>query len=235
MKMLKKMSEKLFGKEKQTAFDSLGMFDRMLGEQARDTQTWRCLAILFAMTTFLSIGVNIWALRQPKSVPVLITMADWGEAKFVGRADKLSYQGIKIPDIAIQYQLRRFVINTFSIPQDYEVLKSNLSDCYACVTPDCSNAYSNYLKSDTNPLKEYKQHIFKRCEVETILKLENSKSYQVDFVVSQINERNVLLRKMRMRAVCGVDFFEPPAKEMIKNPLGIYITNFDFSEIGEAK
>ena len=71
------------------------------------------------------------AINQPKTVPLVVTVSDWGEAKYVGNVSRNNWQGIKVPEIAIEYQLRKFVTNFYAISSDPQVLKNNLNECMA--------------------------------------------------------------------------------------------------------
>jgi type IV secretion system protein VirB5 len=216
-------------KNEPTPFDALTEYDRIVGEQCRENKTWRRIALASMSAFFICIGVLIYAINLPKTVPLVVLVSEWGEARYVGDVSKLSYHGTKIPEIAIHYQLRKFLINMYTIPQDAEVLRSNLKDCYTALTTASSVKLSSILKQ-ANPFDNFGS-VNRTVNIETILAL-SANSYQIDFVVTSSRPDNSRITKERMRGVFTTALLEPAAEDQILNPLGIYITNFDVSIIG---
>lgn len=84
------------------------------------------------------------------------------------------------------------------------------------------------LRQD-NPLKNVGK-AFRTVDIETVLKLSES-SYQADFVISDKDRTASRVRKRRFRGIISIKLLEPAKEDMILNPLGIYVTDFDFKEI----
>lgn len=72
--------------------------------------------------------------------------------------------------------------------------------------------------------------MIKNVEIQSVLSLSKN-SYQVDFIVSSTSTNGKLLKSERKRGVLTIDLMEPAEEDKILNPLGIYITNFDFTDI----
>lgn len=208
--------------------EPLEIYEDLVNKDRRTQNKFRIMAYVSLAGFIMAIAALIYALNLPRTVPVLVTMSDWGEAKYVGEINKLSYQGIKVPEIAIEYQIRKFVNNYFSIPGDPDVLKKNLIDCYSCLTSETADKLSSQLKED-NPLKNYGM-VRKTVEIESLLSLSKN-SYQVDFITKTTNERNQNIITTRMRGVITVILLEPDNDDKILNPLGIYLSSYDFREI----
>jgi type IV secretion system protein VirB5 len=214
----------------ETPFNPLTQYDRIIGEQCRENKTWRLIAILSTAAFFVSLGIVAFALTLPKTVPLVITVSDWGEAKYLGNISRNSYTGIQVPEVAVQYQLRRFVSNLYAIPADSDVLRQNLTDCYSCLTGASAEKLSNRLRSD-NPFTSFGSHV-QRVEIESVLLL-TGKSYQVDFIVTTSRPNESQTKRTRMRGTLTVELLTPPQEDMTANPLGIYIVAFDFTTIGD--
>ena len=210
----------------------LDMYQDLIRAQKNSDRRFRFFAIVGCAGFLLAIIVLVVAIRQPKTVPLVITVSDWGEAKYVGNVSRNSYLGIKVPEIAIEYQLRKFVSNLYSVPSDPQVLKNNLNDCYASCTVASSQKLSNRLK-ENNPLKKFGS-VYKTVDIESVLQLTRD-SYQVDFLVNNTDKVESRNTRIRTRGVLSVKLMEPAKDDLIKNPLGIYITDFDFKELGEEK
>lgn len=212
-----------------TPFNSmLNEYDRIIGMQNKENRVWRIIAVCSLLSFFLSLLLLLYAIKLPKTIPLVITVSDWGEAKYVGNVSKISYSNIKVPDIAIQYQIKRFITNMNTITSDPQVMKKNINDCYNMLSASAQFKLSNLLKED-NPFNKFgsiKQEVI----IESILRL-SSQSYQVDYIQSQVTLTGIVKERTRYRAVISTELLEPPENKKIENPLGIYISDFDFTKI----
>ncbi len=206
----------------------LEIYEQMEKERKKSENKWKFFAYISIGGFVLSLIVMVWAINLPKSVPVLVSLSDFGEAKYVGEVNRINYSGIKIPEIAIEYQIRKFVINKYTIPGDAEVLRNNLIDCYSCLTRDTSSKLSTELK-EHNPIKDV-QNIRRKVEIESVLKTSKN-SYQVDFTITQTSPNEGSKVVIRMRGIVTVVLLEPADDDKVLNPLGIYFNAYDFTEI----
>lgn len=203
-------------------------YDRIIGLQNKENRTWRIIAVASLSFLFLSLLLLLYAIKLPKTIPMVITVSEYGEAKYVGNVSKLSYSNMKVPDIAIQYQIKRFVTNMNTITSDAQVMKQNIRDCYNMLSGDAGLKLSNILKND-NPFDKFgdiKQSIL----LESILQL-SPQSYQVDYIQSKITMTGVVTDRTRYRGIISIALLEPPEDKKIENPLGIYISDFDFTKV----
>lgn len=206
----------------------LEIYEQMEKERKKSENKWKFFAYVSLGGFVLSLIIMVWAINLPKSVPVLVSLSDFGEAKYIGEVNRINYSGIKIPEIAIEYQIRKFVTNKYTIPGDAEVLRNNLIDCYSCLTRDTSSKLSTELK-EHNPIKDV-QNIRRKVEIESVLKTSKN-SYQVDFTITQTSPNEGSKVVIRMRGIATVVLLEPADDDKVLNPLGIYFNAYDFTEI----
>ena len=206
----------------------LEIYEQMEKERKKSENKWKFFAYVSLGGFVLSLIIMVWAINLPKSVPVLVSLSDFGEAKYIGEVNRINYSGIKIPEVAIEYQIRKFVTNKYTIPGDAEVLRNNLIDCYSCLTRDTSSKLSTELK-EHNPIKDV-QNIRRKVEIESVLKTSKN-SYQVDFTITQTSPNEGSKVVIRMRGIVTVVLLEPADDDKILNPLGIYFNAYDFTEI----
>ena len=206
----------------------LEIYEDMEKERKKSENKWKIFAYIAMGGFILSLVVLVWDRNLPKTVPVIVTLSDFGEAKYVGEVNKINYSGIKIPEIAIEYQIRKFVTNKYTIPGDSEVLRNNLIDCYSCLTRDTSAKLSSELK-EHNPLKDVKD-IRRKVSIESVLKTAKN-SYQVDFTITQSSPNEGNKKIIRMRGVITITLLEPADDDKVLNPLGIYFNAYDFTEL----
>lgn len=201
-------------------------YTRLLAATERGEKKWKTFALISFVCLASSIAALVWAVSLPKTVPMVITVSDWGEAKYVGNVSSYSYNGLKVPPVAIEYQLRKFVNNMFSVSSDASILRQNIEDCYALLTTAAADKFTEVIRAD-NP-KNHFGKLTRTVEIETILKL-SDKSYQLDFFVDTASGSSKT--RQRMRGVLSTALLEPPKEEQQKNPLGIYITDFDYTTL----
>lgn len=97
------------------------------------------------------------------------------------------------------------------------------------LTSTTSSKFSNHLKEET-PFSDFgskTREVFFQTEP---LKLSNE-SYQVDFQVVTRSLSGSQLSNITYRAIISVRMLKPSDEDIKDNPLGIYITAFDFKEI----
>lgn len=217
---------------KATRKTPLELYQELITAQRNSDRRFRFIAVVGCAGFILSLIVTLVAINQPKTVPLVITVSDWGEAKYVGNVSRNNWQGIKVPEIAIEYQVRKFVSNLYAVPSDPQVLKNNLNDCYASCTVASSQKLSNRLR-ENNPLKKFGS-VYRTVDIESVLQLTRD-SYQVDFFVNDTDKVESRVRRIRTRGVLSVKLMEPAKDDLIKNPLGIYVTDFDFKDLGEEE
>lgn len=219
------MKKQIFEKETKSPLE---IYEEFCHKDLMREKKFKIFAWTSCVGFIISLLICFYAVNLPKQVPLVITVSDWGEAKYVGNISRLNYQGLKVPSVAIEYQIRKFVSNFFEIPSDSAVLKKNLRDCYASVDTATAEKLSNILRED-NPLKNVGK-TFRTIEIESVLKLTDS-SYQADFVISDKDKAQSRVNKRRYRGIVSIKLLEPAKDDMILNPLGIYITDFEFKEI----
>ena len=214
-----------FEKSKNTP---LMIYEQIERDKRKSENRFKIFAYISIVGFALSLIVMVWAINLPKTVPVLVSVNDFGEAKYIGEINRINYSGIKVPEVAIEYQIRKFVTNKFTIPGDAEVLRNNLKECYSCLTRDTPSKLSAELK-EHNPLKDVKD-IRKKVDIESVLKTTKN-TYQVDFTITQSSPNDMNKVTVRMRGLLTMVLLEPHEEDKILNPLGIYFNAYDFTEI----
>lgn len=207
----------------------ISLYEDYKKNEAQKERRWKILSLISAAGFVASLLMMGFALSLPKTVPLVISVSDFGEAKYLGDVSKYSYNELKVPKECYEYQLRKFISNAYSIPADFQVLKNNLKENYSFLTSSAAQKFNDFL-SDYNPRKEFGKRI---VTVDFVSILSQSKNtYQVDYVVTNTQNNGTVKTKKRERALISVELMEPTKNDLISNPLGIYITNFDFVEIG---
>lgn len=207
----------------------ISIYEDFKKAEARKEKRWKLISLISVIGFVASMVMVGIALSLPKTVPLVISVSDYGEAKYLGDISNFSYNSIKVPKECYDYTLKKFISNCFSISSDFNILKKSLNENYAFLTSQTSNKY-NILINEMDPRSQFGKRL---ANVEFISVLNQSKNtYQVDFIINRTQMNGDIRQKLRMRALITVELMMPSKEDVEKNPLGIYITNFDFTEIG---
>ena len=76
---------------------------------------WKFVAIFSSLCLGLTLMLLAYTINLPKTVPLVIAVNDFGEAKYMGPANKLSYSGLIVPEKVIKNVIEKFVDNKFVI------------------------------------------------------------------------------------------------------------------------
>ena len=197
----------------------------LIAKESKGKKEWLVVAsvealVIIVLTCFIGYAVNL-----PKKIPVVITVLPWREAKYVGDVSSYSYETMNIPESAYVYQVETFIQNLRTLPNDGEVLTQNITSLYNMITPAAESKMTPEIRED-NPFKfiGVKKRI---VTIESTIRVSGS-TYQVDYIESQTGRES---GTRRYRALVTTVRKTPPKKAEKLNPLGIYINDYNITEI----
>jgi len=175
---------------------------------------------LFAITLILFFA----AISQQKTVPVLVNVMPTGESQYLGEVRQAN---IQVPESSIHWQIRKFITNIRSISTDYQVVYDNIDECFYMVTKDYSPIMREMLLN--NSPFDLVGKIRRTVEIENVLNI-TGRSYQINWNET-IVESSSSPKKFKYRAVITIQLVTPTDATIKRNPLGIYIENFEMTEL----
>jgi type IV secretion system protein VirB5 len=200
-------------------------YAEILADKMKETQKWRHTfyvnIILFAIALVLFFN----AISRQQTIPVLVNVMPSGESQYLGEVRQNG--SFEVPEAAIHFQIRTFVHNLRSVSTDYQVLYSNIDDCFQMVT----SAYSPIMRNmliNSSPF-ELVGKLRRTVEIESVLHV-TGRSYQINWTESVIESQSSP-KNSKMRAVATVRLVSPTDATIKRNPLGIYIENFEMTEL----
>lgn len=208
-------------------------FDYVCGQVMKENRLLRFVVIISVLSFLLSIAISIYAVNRPKSIPVLVTMNDFGETRYIGEVSGKNYQNYTVPEIAIQYQIKDFVSLYNTLSTDGTIMKKSVDKIYHMLTATTASKYTSLIR-ENNPFEDFgdfTKEVFFDTEP---LKLSNN-VYQLDYTIVTRQLTGEIYKQNYMRAVISVNLMQPSQEDVKENPLGIYITNFDFQSINKNK
>lgn len=204
-------------------------FDFICGQVMSENRILKYVVIVSCLAFFVSIGITLYAVSLPESIPVLVTMNDFGEASYVGAVSRRNFQNYSVPELAVQFQIKKFINLSHTLSTDKIIMKKNVSVTYHLLTSTTASKYSALLK-ENNPFADFGTKT-KEVEFQTEPLQLSKDTYQVDYQIKTRLLSGTLTDDKRMRAVISVKAMRPSNEDIKDNPLGIYITAFDFKEV----
>lgn len=210
-------------KGKQVAANLLAMKDLQILK-------WQRLSYMSIVAMIICIFGIIFIATRSTFIPYVIHVdPETGYAKSLGALE----QGkTKVPSTEVNYFLSQFVTNMRSIPKDEYVLKENVDKGIKYLTSQSAQKYKNlYLDEFTKKIgSEYS-----RIRILNVNPIANTKNtYQVRWEETAINKSNSM---QPIKTVYTGNFsIEQKTvsnkEDLVLNPLGLYITDFEFSQEG---
>ena len=158
--------------------------------------------------------------------PYVIEVSEMGQVRAVGLVDRAPYE----PSVAaIQRELSRFVEEVRGISSDPVVLRRNWELAWPLLTEKARRTMLTYLQ-DNDP-RTLQGKLLVIVEVQSVLRL-SERSYQVEW--RETVQDAQLQQEKVVTTYAGIFHLmvAPPKdeKELLKNPLGIYIDVFTWSK-----
>ena len=200
-------------------------FSDILLDKMNEAKLWRKSFYANVSLFVIALILFFYSVSRQQVVPVLINVMPSGEAQYLGEVRQSG--SVQVPEAAVHYQIRKFISNLRSVSTDYQVVYNNIDECFVMVT----SAYSPILRSalvESSPFSLVGK-IRRTVDIESVLNITGS-SYQVNWTELVI-ESAASQRSAKYRAVVTVRLIAPSDAAIKRNPLGIYIENFEMTEL----
>jgi len=198
----------------------------ILADKIKESQIWRQSTYVHAGLFAVALILFFVALSRQQTIPVLVNVMPSGEAQYIGEVRQNG--GFNVPEAAIHYHIRTFVYNLRTIPTDYQVLFDNIDTCFQWVTSDYSGIMRDFILKASPFELVGKQR--RTVDVESVLHV-TGRSYQINWTESVIDSQSSPQKNTKMRAVVTIRLVLPTDATIKRNPLGIYIENFEMTEL----
>jgi len=192
----------------------------------QESKIWRRLTVSHVALFAISLVLFFVSVAQQKTVPVLVNVMPSGESQYLGEVRQNG--DFQVPDAAIHFQIRTFVSNVRSVSTDYDIIYNCIDDCFFM----CTASYEPIMRKmilDNSPFELYGK-MRRSCEFESVLHVTGN-SYQVNWTETVIEPSSSSIKKNKYRAVATIRLIKPTDDTIKRNPLGIYIENFEMTEL----
>ena len=207
------------------------VWDQRIGMARAQAHNWRLFALgCLAIALLLSVGL-IWLGRSGTAIPFVVEVDRNGAVRAVAAAT----ENYRPSDAQIAFHLARFIENVRSLSIDPVVVRQNWLKAYDFVTDRAAVTLNEYAR-DNDPFARVGRETV-AVEVASVVRASDS-SFQVRWL-ERIFEGGALKDTKRLTGLFSIVITPPKTVEAVrKNPLGIYVHTFNWSQdvtAGEPK
>lgn len=230
MQIFKKMKEEVLYTENPN-LNTKNIWNSRISELFWKYRAWQLLSIISLMVTLVAVSGAIYIGSQSKFIPYIVEVNKLGETIVVGRTQVGT---IKDPRI-IRAKVANFIDTLRLVSVDPALQRNYIYKTYESLRrgdPAFEKANIFYQDPKTNPFTLGKA-ISRNIEIKS-LNRQTDETYQIDWLEKTYDKKGILLYLKEFRALVTV-FLSPidveSVEQLIENPLGIFIRDYNISEL----
>ncbi|MFC1098355.1 VirB8/TrbF family protein [Pasteurella multocida] len=196
-----------------------------------NTRMWQVIATLALFITCVITGGYIYERTQSKFVPYVVEVSELGQHI----TSKIAEKAAPVDARVIKATLAQFINDLRIVTPDTALQKQAIQNVYAHLATDgpaIQKTTNFYANEKTNPFKKAEKSLA-TVNILSVLP-QTEKSWQVTWLEKEYDRKGVELGVIRRTAILQITIKEPTEttteEDIRKNPLGIFIYNYDLSE-----
>lgn len=221
------MQKKSGGKKKGYNAAMVAAADTIQGLSQKNARMWQIIALVSLSSFFISLFICFYAVKLPKTVPVIVTVNDMGAATYVGRVDKAYWGKTSIPEHHKTYQVQKLIANMYTWVMDPAAQQSYIKECQYICQGAAVQQLDTFFR-ENNPF-DWIGSKSQTVKMDAPLKQTNN-TYVIYYDVITV-WNGVEEKRMRYSALVTLDYYEVTEETKDLNPLGVYVTSFDIKEV----
>jgi type IV secretion system protein VirB5 len=206
-------------------------WDERMGSARVQAHNWRLVAVGSLGLSLLLAAILLWIGRTSAIVPYIVEVDSRGGARAVSPAAETYAPN----DAQIGYHLARFVDNVRALSIDPVVVRKNWLKAYDFVTDKAAVTLNEYAR-DNDPFARVGRQTV-AVDVTSVVRASDT-SFQVRWL-ERTFEGGALRGTKRLTGLFSIVITPPRTVDAVrKNPLGIYVHAFNWSQdvtTGESK
>lgn len=201
-------------------------WDNRIGNARVQAYNWRMIAFVMGGVALLSVAGLIYLSTRATVVPYVIEVGQDGAVETVAKVNQERY----VPKQAqIKHFLNEFILKVRNVSTDPVVYKQNWMAAYRLLTQTASSKMSNAIKEE-NQVGRLEKRQTVQTQVKVITQM-SDKTYQVRWSEEVFEQDGTRTGTYNMTGVFTIEQATPKdEKELINNPLGLYIKDFSWSK-----
>ena len=199
------------------------VWDERIGSARVQAHNWRLMALGSLGLSLILAAILLWVGRSGTTVPYIAQVDPKGGARAVGPA----VEAYRPSDAQIAFHLARFVDNVRSLSIDPVVVRQSWLKAYDFVTDKAAVTLNEYARQKDPFAKVGRESI--AVKIASVVRASES-SFQVRWQ-EQVFEGGALKDTKRLTGLFSIVIRPPKTVEAVrKNPLGIYVHAFNWSQ-----
>ena len=201
------------------------VWDNRIGNARLQAYNWR-LAFFGALALcFVLVGGLIYQSTKSAVAPYIVEVGPGGELLAVSKA----VQAKGLPnDPQVKYFLIKWIKDMRDMPLDVVVKKQAWISAYGYMRQKAALKMNEIIKAE-NPMSRIGQETISITPAAIVKMSENT--YQIRWTEDVFSKEGAKKESYRMTGLISVDFSAPKTeKEIMSNPLGLYIKDFSWSK-----
>ena len=199
------------------------IWDERIGTARVQAQNWRLMALGNLTLSLIMTGLVLWQSARGSVTPWIVEIDGRGEAQAVAPA----LSNYKPSDPQIAWHLARFIEEVRSIPVDPIVLRDQWLRAYDFTSDQGAAALNDYARVN-DPFVQL-GHLQIAVEISSVIRASDD-SFRIAWTERRYEDGHLAATE-RWAAILTL-VIDPPrnADRLRRNPLGIYITAFNWSK-----
>jgi len=195
-------------------------YERLAGSN----RTLRHSLIAVAAALALTSALSLYLARKPHVVPYVVEIDKASE--IVGVAQPFAANA-NTGEAVIRFELARFITDARSVLADGAAEKAALHRVYDMARGAAATTLPEWYRK--HPPFEIAARETIQAEVDSVLHEPNG-AYEVRWTETTRNLNGEVLSTTHWRALLAVQLAPPDPERMLSNPIGLYVTEIDWSE-----
>ena len=225
------MAQETQGKEQENPYLSARKeYGDRYGSSVKDAARWRQISFFLVMLCVAFGALMMWMASQNKVIPYIVQVDKQGYAVAI----KSSEQGAVADTRVIVATLGGFFVNFKTVITDVSSQKRMVNDVYSYLAKgSAAESFVSHYYQEHNPFvaTQDRNRYTVQVEIRSIVRSgSNDKSWQVLWSEEKL-EQGTVIERTDWRAIVSIAV--SPVRELeevIKNPLGIFITDINMAQ-----
>lgn len=200
------------------------IWDNRIGNARMQAYNWR-LAFFSTLGVCLVLVIGIIFQSAKSSVtPYVVEVGRDGEVLAVSKA--VQAKGVPT-DPQVKYFLSKWINDIRAMPLDPVVKKQAWMSAYSMMRQRAATKMNELIKKD-DPMSKLGEQTVSVTPTAIVKMSENT--FQVRWTEEIFGKDGAVKESYRMTGLISVEFLQPTTEqELMKNPLGLYVTDFSYS------
>lgn len=201
-------------------------WDERIGNARVQAYNWRLMAFMMGLVALTAISGLIFQSTKASVIPYVVEIGQDGAVAGISRANETKYTP---KQVQIKHFLSELIGKTRNVATDPVVYKQNWLSAYSFLTPAASAKMSDVIQKESQVSR-----FEKKQTVQTQLRVINpmaDNTYQIRWTEEVYETDGRRSEVYNMTGLFTIELATPKdEKELLNNPLGIYIKDFAWSK-----